>query len=81
MTKEKEEKQEELQIPVDLLEKDPLELAENDEDINKIIDYLKATREKIRATEQASKRITSKAARTKPKQFETNVLDMLVKET
>ena len=37
-----EEKQEELQIPVDLLEKDPLELAENDEDINKIIDYLKA---------------------------------------
>ena len=50
MTKEKEEKQEELQIPVDLLEKDPLELAENDEDINKIIDYLKATRENIRAT-------------------------------
>ena len=44
MTKEKEEKQEELQIPVDLLEKDPLELAESDEDINKIIDYLKATR-------------------------------------
>ena len=81
MTKEKEEKQEELQIPVDLLEKDPLELAESDEDINKSIDYLKATRENIRATEQAGKRITSKAARTKPKQFETNVLDMLVKET
>jgi hypothetical protein len=47
-----EEKPEELQIPVDLLEKDPLELAENDEDINKIVEYLRATRENIRATEQ-----------------------------
>ena len=60
----------ELEIPVDLLEKDPLDLAESDEDINKIVEYLKATRENIR-----------KAARTKPKQFETNVLDLLVKET
>ena len=34
----------ELEIPVDLLEKDPLDLAESDEDINKIVEYLKATR-------------------------------------
>ena len=35
MTKEKEEVQE-LEIPVELLEKDPIELAENDNDINEI---------------------------------------------
>ena len=71
----------ELEIPVDLLEMNPLELAENDDHIKTIVEYLKSTRENIRATEKAGKRITSKAARTKPKQFETNVLDMLVKET
>ena len=67
MAKEKEEVQE-LEIPTELLEKDPIELAENDHDINEIIRYLRATRENIRATESAGKRITSKAARTKPKQ-------------
>ena len=72
--------EDELVIPVDLLDKDPLELAESEEDIQIIVTYLRATRENIRATEKAGKRITSKSARTKPKQYETNVLDMLVKE-
>ena len=79
MTKEKEEIQE-LEIPTELLEKDPIELAENDNDINKIVTYLRATRENIRATESAGKRITSKAARTKPKQYKEDPLAMLVKE-
>ena len=79
MTKEKEEVQE-LEIPVELLEKDPLELAESDEDINEIVKYLRATRENIRATESAGKRITSKAARTNPKQYKEDPLSMLVKE-
>ena len=79
MTKEKEEVQE-LEIPIELLEKDPMELAENDNDINKIVTYLRATRENIRATESAGKRITSKAARTKPKQYKEDPLAMLVKE-
>ena len=79
MAKEKEEVQE-LEIPTELLEKDPLELAENDNDINKIVTYLRATRENIRATESAGKRITSKAARTKPKQYKEDPLAMLVKE-
>ena len=79
MAKEKEEVQE-LEIPTELLEKDPIELAENDNDINKIVTYLRATRENIRATESAGKRITSKAARTKPKQYKEDPLAMLVKE-
>ena len=79
MAKEKEEVQE-LEIPTELLEKDPLELAENDDDINKIVTYLRATRENIRATESAGKRITSKAARTKPKQYKDDPLAMLVEE-
>ena len=79
MSKEKEEVQE-LEIPTELLEKDPIELAENDNDINKIVTYLRATRENIRATENAGKRITSKAARTKPKQYKEDPLAMLVKE-
>ena len=79
MTKEKEEVQE-LEIPVELLEKDPIELAENDNDINEIVKYLRATRENIRATESAGKRITSKAARTKPKQYKEAPLSILVKE-
>ena len=78
MVKEKEEVQE-LEIPTELLEKDPIELAENDNDINKIVTYLRATRENIRATESAGKRITSKAARTKPKQYKEDPLSILVK--
>jgi|TARA_R110000803_G_scaffold82050_1_gene148003 hypothetical protein len=79
MTK-KIEQEEELSIPMDLLDKDPLQLAESEEDIQTIVTYLRATRENIRATEKAGKRITSKSSRTKPKQYETNVLDMLIKE-
>jgi hypothetical protein len=79
MSKEKEEVQE-LEIPTELLEKNPMELAENDDDINEIIKYLRATRENIRATESAGKRITSKAARTKPKQYKEDPLSILVKE-
>jgi len=79
MAKEKEEVQE-LEIPTELLEKDPIDLAENDDDINKIVTYLRATRENIRATESAGKRITSKAARTKPKQYKEDPLSILVKE-
>jgi|TARA_R110001592_G_scaffold18825_2_gene77966 hypothetical protein len=77
---DKVKQEDELVIPVDLLDKDPLELAESEEDIQTIVTYLRATRENIRATEKAGKRITSKSSRTKPKQYETNVLDMLVKE-
>jgi|TARA_R100000656_G_C3871705_1_gene112329 hypothetical protein len=79
MAKEKEEVQE-LEIPTELLEKDPIELAENDHDINEIIRYLRATRENIRATESAGKRITSKSARTKPKLYKEDPLSILVKE-
>ena len=79
MSKEKEEVQE-LEIPTELLEKDSIELAENDNDINKIVTYLRATRENIRATESAGKRITSKSARTKPKQYKEDPLSILVKE-
>jgi len=75
-----EEKTEELVIPTEYLEMDPKELATNEEGIQKIIQYLKDTRENIRAAEKAGKRITSKAARTKPPQFKTNPLDMLLKE-
>ena len=45
--------EDELVIPVDLLDKDPLELAESEEDIQTIVTYLRATRENIRATEKA----------------------------
>ena len=79
MTKEKEEVQE-LEIPTELLEKDPLELAENDDDINEIVKYLRATRENIMATESSCKRITSKEARTKQKQYKEDPLSILVKE-
>ena len=76
----KEEELQELEIPTELLEKDPIELAENDNDINKIVTYLRATRENIRATESAGKRITSKSARTKTKQYKEDPLSILVKE-
>ena len=72
---------EELEIPTELLEKDPMELADNQQDIDKIIEYLKATRENIRAAEKSGKRITGKAARTKAKPVtEGSILDVLVKD-
>jgi hypothetical protein len=43
---------EELEIPTELLEKDPLELAESQQDIDRIIEYLQRTRENIRAAEK-----------------------------
>jgi len=38
------QQEDELVIPVDLLDKDPLELAESEEDIQTIVTYLRATR-------------------------------------
>ena len=72
---------EELEIPTDLLEKDPLELAESQQDIDRIIEYLQRTRENIRAAEKSGKRITGKAARTKAQPVtEGSILDVLVKD-
>jgi hypothetical protein len=80
MPKKKEkETVEELIIPTELLEKDPTELADNEQDINTIISYLKKTRENIRAAEKVGKRITSKSARTKvPEPVGDNILDVLL---
>ena len=80
MPKKKEkETVEELVIPTELLEKDPTELADNEQDINTIISYLKKTRENIRAAEKAGKVPTAKAARTKaPEPVGDNILDVLV---
>ena len=80
MPKKKEkEAVEELVIPTELLEKDPVELAESDKDIKTIIAYLKKTRENIRAAEKVGKRITSKSARVKaPEPVGDNILDVLV---
>ena len=48
---------------------------------DEIIEYLKATRENIRAAEKSGKRITGKAARTKAKPVtEGSILDVLVKD-
>ena len=79
-TKKKEkETVEELVIPTELLEKDPIELADNENDIKTIISYLKKTRENIRAAEKAGKRITSKSARVKaPEPVGDNILDVLI---
>jgi hypothetical protein len=73
----------EIEIPTELLEKDPNELAENQESIDKIINYLKLTRENIRSAEKIGKRITGKAARTKAPEPVTqgSILDVLVKDT
>jgi len=71
----------EIEIPTELLEKDPMELAESQQDIDKIIEYLKHTRENIRAAEKSGKRITGKAARTKAKPVtQGSILDVLVKD-
>ena len=80
MPKKKEEVvTEELVIPTELLEKDPVELASDEEGIKTIISYLKKTRENIRSAEKAGKRITSKSARTKtPEKAGDNILDVLV---
>ena len=71
-----------IQIPTELLEKDSVELSNDDVAIQKIVDYLKATRINVRDAESSGKRISKKSATTKaPKKFEKNILDMLVSET
>jgi hypothetical protein len=72
----------EITIPTDLLEKDSVELSNDEVAIKKIVDYLKATRINVRDAESSGKRISKKSATTKaPKKFEKNILDMLVSET
>jgi hypothetical protein len=72
----------EIEIPTELLEKDSVELSNDDVAIQKIVDYLKATRINVREAESSGKRISKKSATTKaPKKFEKNILDMLVSET
>jgi len=72
----------EITIPTDLLEKDSVELSNDEVAIQKIVDYLKATRINVRDAESSGKRISKKSATTKaPKKFEKNILDMLVSET
>ena len=80
MPKKKEEiVEEELVIPTELLEKDPVELASDEEGIKTIIAYLKKTRENIRSAEKAGKRITSKSSPIKtPEKAGDNILDVLV---
>ena len=80
MPKKKEkETVEELVIPTELLEKDPIKLADDEQAIKTIISYLKKTRENIRAAEKMGKRITSKSARVKtPEPVGANILDVLV---
>ena len=71
-----------IEIPTELLEKDSVELSNDDVAINKIIEYLKATRVNVREAEASGKRISKKSAVKKvPKKFEKNILDMLVSET
>jgi hypothetical protein len=72
----------EITIPTELLEKDSVELSNDEVAIKKIVDYLKATRINVRDAESSGKRISKKSATTKaPKKFEKNILDMLVSET
>jgi hypothetical protein len=71
-----------IEIPTELLEKDSVELSNDDVAINKIIEYLKATRVNVREAEASGKRISKKSAVKKaPKKFDKNILDMLVSET
>jgi hypothetical protein len=72
----------EITIPTELLEKDSVELSNDEAAIQKIVEYLKATRINVRDAESSGKRISKKSATTKaPKKFEKNILDMLVSET
>ena len=71
---------EELVTPTEYLEMDPIDLAEDEAGIQAIMAYLRSTRVNIKAAEKAGKRITAKAARTKPKQFDQDPLAMLLKD-
>lgn len=57
-------------VPVDLFDKDPAELAKNEEDIKRLVAYYRQTRENIRAAEAAGKAINKKTATTKVKSSE-----------
>tara|TARA_Y100001937_G_C7120410_1_gene332263 strand:- start:626 stop:859 length:234 start_codon:yes stop_codon:yes gene_type:complete len=71
-----------IEIPTELLEKDSVELSNDDVAINKIVEYLQATRVNVREAEASGKRISKKSAVKKaPKKFDKNILDMLVSET
>tara|TARA_R110000803_G_scaffold52157_3_gene107440 strand:- start:47 stop:292 length:246 start_codon:yes stop_codon:yes gene_type:complete len=81
MAKEKVQ-EETLEIPTELLESNPLELAENEKGIQTIVAYLQATRENVRSAEASGKRISKgSATKTAPKKFDKNPLDMLISET
>ena len=72
----------ELVIPTELLEKDPTELANNEEELQTVVSYLQKTRENIRSAEKAGKRITSKTAKVKTPEPVTqgSILDVLIKD-
>tara|TARA_B100000963_G_scaffold279391_1_gene247849 strand:- start:701 stop:934 length:234 start_codon:yes stop_codon:yes gene_type:complete len=71
-----------IEIPTELLEKDSVELSNDDVAINKIVEYLQATRVNVREAEASGKRISKKSAVKKaPKKFDKSILDMLVSET
>ena len=71
MTKKKEPTAEEAEATrlyveaVDLFTKDPAELADDPAALEKIIAYLRATRENVAAAEKAGRKITKKSANTK----------------
>jgi|TARA_R110000824_G_scaffold74055_1_gene188508 hypothetical protein len=71
---------EELVTPTEYLEMDPIDLAQDEVGIQAIMAYLRSTRVNIKAAEKAGKRITAKAARTKPKQFDQDPLAMILKD-
>ena len=71
---------EELVTPTEYLEMDPIDLAQDEAGIQAIMAYLRSTRVNIKAAEKAGKRITAKAARTKPKQFDQDPLAMILKD-
>ena len=72
----------ELVITTELLEKDPTELANNEEKLQTVVSYLQKTRENIRSEEKAGKRITSKTAKVKTPEPVTqgSILDVLIKD-
>tara|TARA_R100000935_G_scaffold18334_1_gene35520 strand:- start:1372 stop:1605 length:234 start_codon:yes stop_codon:yes gene_type:complete len=71
---------EDLVAPTEYLEMDPIDLAQDEAGIQAIMAYLRSTRVNIKAAEKAGKRITAKAARTKPKQFDQDPLAMILKD-
>lgn len=81
--KPKKKRTEKYEIPaemvaaVDLFEKDPLEIAGDEEVKKKIVAYLRWMRENIKAAEKLMERVTEKAAHTKHDAPPENPLDLL----